>query len=305
MGLPSTIPHLAILDRRLSLFWLSKVSGSEPPKKALTVGKFWFILKEVGHPTFNLPQNIRAFSMMINTDTRLDQVKTHLLGYINQNQLVRGDQLPSESAMAKALGVSRNTLREAYISLENEGIIVRRHGIGTFIAHSPVIKDSLNHFSPFAQIIEAAGYTPHFQTLSMTRVNAPPDVYEVFAVPPSQKLLCIKRIVLADQQPAVYVDDYFSPAVEETNLNWDSFDGNTVQFLASSPNIRLHQIHSRISAAALDSDIAPHLQMTVGEPVLSVRSIIYALDNQPLTYSKLCFNSNIVELDIVRMIRKQ
>jgi GntR family transcriptional regulator len=207
--------------------------------------------------------------------------------------------------MATTLGVSRNTLREAYISLENEGIIVRRHGIGTFIAHSPVIKDSLNNFSTFAQIIEAAGYTPHFKTLSVTRVYAPPDVYEVFAAPPSQKLLCIKRIVLADQQPAVYIDDYFCPIVEEANLNWDEFDGNTVQFLASSPNIRLHQIHSRISAAALAGDIAPHLQMTAGEPVLSVRSTIYAADNQPITYSRICFNSNIVELDIVRIIRTQ
>jgi GntR family transcriptional regulator len=243
--------------------------------------------------------------MMINTGTRLDQVKTYLLGYINQKQLVRGDQLPSESAMAKTLGVSRNTLREAYISLENEGVIIRRHGIGTFIAHSPLIKDSLNYFSPFAQIIEAAGYTPHFQTLSMSHVKAPPDVYEVFVSPSSQKLRRIQRIVLADQRPAIYVDDYFAPAVEEANLNWDSFDGNTVQFLASSPHIRLHQIHSCISAAALDGDIAPHLQMTAGEPVLSVRSTIYAVDNQPLTYSKLCFNSNIVELDIVRMIRTQ
>ena len=207
--------------------------------------------------------------------------------------------------MAKTLGVSRNTLREAYISLENEGVIVRRHGIGTFIAHSPVIKDSLNYFSPFAQLIEVAGYTPRFQTLSMTHVKAPPEVYEAFASLPSQKLRRIQRIVLAEQQPAIYVDDYFSPAVEEANLQWDNFDGNTVQFLASTPHIRLHQIHSRISAAALDGDIAPYLQMTAGEPVLSVRSIIFTVDNQPLTYSKLCFNSNIVEMDIVRMIRTQ
>ena len=72
--------------------------------------------------------------MAISTDTRINQVKTHMLSYITQNELKRNDQLPSEAAIAKQLGVSRNTLREAYISLENEGIIVRRHGIGTFIA---------------------------------------------------------------------------------------------------------------------------------------------------------------------------
>ncbi len=241
--------------------------------------------------------------MTINTSTRLKQVKAHLLGYIHQNHLLRGEQLPSEAAMAKALGVSRNTLREAYISLENDGVIVRRHGIGTFVAHSPVIKDSLNNFSTFAEIIQAAGYTPHFQTLSMTRTIAPPDVHEVFNAPLTQKLFRIKRIVLADTKPAVFVDDYFSPVIERANLNWDNFDGNTVQFLASSFNTPLHQIHSRISAVALNKERAPHLQLAVGTPVISVCSIIYTVDNQAINYSKICFNSNIVELDIVRIIR--
>ncbi len=100
--------------------------------------------------------------MAIITDTRLNQVKAYMLSYITQNNLKRNDQLPSEAAIAKQLGVSRNTLREAYISLENEGVIIRRHGIGTFVANPPLIQDSLNDFSPFAQIIQNVGYTPNF-----------------------------------------------------------------------------------------------------------------------------------------------
>ena len=79
--------------------------------------------------------------MKINFDTRLSQVKSAVLEYISQNGLKRNSQLPSEANIAKTLGVSRNTLREAYISLENEGVIIRRHGIGTFVAHPPIIHD--------------------------------------------------------------------------------------------------------------------------------------------------------------------
>jgi GntR family transcriptional regulator len=147
--------------------------------------------------------------MAINTSTRLHQVKAHLLNYISQNQLKRNDQLPSEAAIAKTLGVSRNTLREAYISLENEGVIVRRHGIGTFVAHPPVIRDSLNEFSPFAQLIQDSGYKPNFQTLSMGFVLASIEVNDALNTLPSTELRCIKRLVLADQQPVIYVEDYF------------------------------------------------------------------------------------------------
>ncbi|MBU0511531.1 MAG: GntR family transcriptional regulator [Chloroflexi bacterium] len=113
---------------------------------------------------------------------------------------------------------------------------------------------------------------------------------------------CIKRIVLADQQPVIYVDDYMAPAVEAAALNWDAFDGNTVQFLAASLDTPLHQIQSCIRAAALSPEISQYLELAAGSPVLSVRSTIYTVDNQPVNYSKICFNSNIVELNIVRTI---
>jgi len=241
--------------------------------------------------------------MVINTSTRLTQVKAYMLHYIIENQLKRNDQLPSEATIAKTLGVSRNTLREAYISLENEGIIVRRHGIGTFVAHSPVIQDSLNDFSPFAQIIQDGGYTPNFQTLSMGYENAPADVYDVFNDPSLEKLRCIKRIVRADQQPVIYVDDYIPAAVDAVVQKWDAFDGNMVRFLADSLDTPLHQIHSRIRAAALSFETSRYLELAEGTPVLSVRSTIFTVDNKPVNFSKVCFNSNIVELNIVRMIR--
>jgi GntR family transcriptional regulator len=241
--------------------------------------------------------------MAIITDTRLNQVKAYMLKYISQNQLKRNDQLPSEAAIAKKLGVSRNTLREAYVSLENEGVILRRHGIGTFVAHIPRIQDSLNEFSPFAQIIQDVGYKPNFQTLSMDIEAASTDVCDVFNIPATEKLRCISRLVLADKQPVIYVDDYIAPAIDSAVQSWDGFDGKLVQLLSDSIETPLHQIQSFIRAAALSARISKYLKLPEGSPVLSVRSTIFTNDNQPVTYSKLYFNSDIIELNIVRMIR--
>ena len=241
--------------------------------------------------------------MTINTSSRIQQSKEYLLYYIAEKQLGRNDQLPSEAAIAKTLGVSRNTLREAYISLESEGVIIRRHGIGTFVANSSVIRDSLNEFLPFAQIIKDGGYAPGFKTLSMAYVNAPSEISDTFATSPIQELRCIKRIVLADQQPVIYIEDYIAPNADASIQNWDTFDGNMVEFLAASLSTPLHQIQSSIRAAALSSDVSQYLELDEGAPILSVRSIIFSADNQPVTYSKICFNSDIVELNIVRMVR--
>lgn len=241
--------------------------------------------------------------MPLNTGTRLQQVKEYLFHYIEQAQFQYNDQLPSESSMAEKLGVSRNTLREAYISLENEGIIVRRHGIGTFVTRSRVIRDSLNEFLPFAQIIQASGYEPGFKTLAMGFEYAQEDVCEALNVSPGTQLRHIKRLVYADQKPVIYVDDFISPIVEEADLNWDAFDGNMIQFLASSIHPSLSSIHSRIRVRALDAEISGHLMLAEGTLILNVRSTIFTMDNLRVAYSDVCFNSDIVELNIVRKIR--
>ncbi|MBN1265636.1 MAG: GntR family transcriptional regulator [Anaerolineales bacterium] len=242
-------------------------------------------------------------SETIHTGTRSQQVKEYVLHYISQNHLKQNDQLPSEAAIAKTLGVSRNTIREAYISLENEGIIVRRHGIGTFVAHSPFIRDSLNEFSPFAQIIHEGGYIPHFETLSMSVELVPNEVSDALHCSPAEKLRRINRLVLADQLPAIYVEDYLALLVEEADLPWGFFKGNMVQFLNASLEPSLHQIRSQIRAAATPPEISAYMKIPEGTPVLSVRSTIYNLDNRPVNYSRIYFNSNIVELSTVRMIR--
>lgn len=242
--------------------------------------------------------------MVINTSSRMNQVKEYLLNYIEQNRLVHQDQLPSETAIAKTLGVSRNTLREAYIQLEKEGVIIRKHGLGTFVAHSPLIHDSLNDFMPFTQMIEEGGFTPKYQTISMGYETAPADVCDVFSSSPAKKVWSIKRVVRADQEPAIYAEDFLTPAINIDGMNWDVLGSNMLQFISTSLNIQLHHLQSYIRAAALSPEISEYLELKSGAPILSVRSIVSKEDDQPIVYSKICFNSNIIELNIVRMIHK-
>jgi len=241
--------------------------------------------------------------MPLNSSTRLQQVKEYLLRYIEQARLQRNDQLPSEASIAKELGVSRNTLREAYVTLENEGVIVRRHGIGTFVAHSHFIHDPLNEFLPFAQIIQNSGYAPGFQTLSMGFEAAPVDVCEILHIPPGSEVRRIKRLVHADQKPVIFVDDFIAPAIESAGPDWQAFDGNMVQFLAASVHPAPHQIQSRIRVAQPVPEVAQYLLLADKTSVLAVWSTIFSVDNQPITFSRVYFNSDIVELNIVRNIR--
>jgi DNA-binding FadR family transcriptional regulator len=60
-------------------------------------------------------------------------VQQSLKQFIADNNLGDGDALPPESGLARALGVSRNSVREAVKALESVGILETRRGIGVFV----------------------------------------------------------------------------------------------------------------------------------------------------------------------------
>jgi len=63
---------------------------------------------------------------------------------IHSGELPAGSQLPSEPELARMLNISRSTLRAALSYLENEGTVIRRRGVGTFVADRLNLSNNLN-----------------------------------------------------------------------------------------------------------------------------------------------------------------
>ena len=55
-------------------------------------------------------------------------------------RLKPGDQLPSVSEVVGSLSVNPNTVVKAFGELEHEGLVIRRQGVGTFVALSPPMR---------------------------------------------------------------------------------------------------------------------------------------------------------------------
>jgi GntR family transcriptional regulator len=52
-------------------------------------------------------------------------------------RMAAGDQLPTLREVVDALAINPNTVVKAYAELEHEGLVVRRQGMGTFVASAP------------------------------------------------------------------------------------------------------------------------------------------------------------------------
>ena len=83
---------------------------------------------------------------------KYERLKSFVLAELNSGRLKPGDTLPSEPKLADSLQVARNTIRQALGELEQEGVIERVKGQGTFVREIPK-QVTLSGFDAFAIIV--------------------------------------------------------------------------------------------------------------------------------------------------------
>src|SRR6267143_313779 len=85
-----------------------------------------------------------------------------------------GEQLPSEPQLATELGISRGTLRESVRMLISNGLLDRRHGVGTFVARVPLpsIDRGIDELFGTTDAIAQMGYAPGVGTCEITLERA-------------------------------------------------------------------------------------------------------------------------------------
>src|SRR5712692_11373357 len=86
-----------------------------------------------------------------------------------------GSQLPTEFDLIDQLGISRTTLREALKRLEEQGLIVRRRGRGTYVRERSIVKDLSLNFG-ISEMITQAGFAPGVRSAVLHREPAPSEV---------------------------------------------------------------------------------------------------------------------------------
>ena len=113
-------------------------------------------------------------------------------------QLTVGEAIPSERQLSADLGVSRLTVRAALDNLVREGLLVRKRGSGTFVSE-PKIAQELTMTS-FTEDMRRRGMVPASRTLDLRTAPAGAWLGRILHVSPSEPVVIIKRLRLADDE---------------------------------------------------------------------------------------------------------
>lgn len=138
--------------------------------------------------------------MSIKSDNRhlYLQVIDHLKQDIADGIYKEKEKLPSEFDLAKQLGVSRATLREALRILEEENVIIRRHGVGTFVNVKPLFTSGIEQLNSVTAMINQAGMTPGTIFLSSSTQDATEEDIRRFSCSIDEEIFVMERVRTAN-----------------------------------------------------------------------------------------------------------
>ncbi|MGH3486651.1 MAG: GntR family transcriptional regulator, partial [Actinopolymorphaceae bacterium] len=149
------------------------------------------------------------------------QVAAGIRDQIRAGMLGPGARLASESALSQQAGVSRMTARQAIALLVADGLVVVRHGVGTFVAEPKLTYDAL-HLLGFSETLAAQGGTTTSDVLEQAVVPASPQVAAALDVEAGSPVVTVMRIRRAQGAPLVLEASYLPEALcrglEHTDL---------------------------------------------------------------------------------------
>jgi len=210
------------------------------------------------------------------------QAEALLRKLIKESEFMNGGFLPNEVDLAKKLGISRNTIRQALNKLVFEGLLVRKKGVGTTVADRSVSSKVSNWLS-FTQEMEAKGLVPETFEVTTSWVRPIPDVMRVFGISAEKEVLKLVRLRGLKDNPFVYFVSYFHPRVGLSGE--EDFSRPLYDILEQDYSTIAKLSREEIRACAADDKIAQHLNIPVGFPVLVRKRVVFDPGDRPIEYN--------------------
>jgi GntR family transcriptional regulator len=216
-----------------------------------------------------------------------------------------GGRLPSEPTLAKQLGVSRATLREAMRTFETQGLIRRRQGSGTYVSHpSGVIDSGLEVLESIETMADRTSLEVKMGELKVERRSAREDEVKGLGLTVNHEVITLSRVILAEERPVAYLIDTLPSDILTTEELEESFTGSVLDLLLKRGSPALHYSRSEINAVTAPSDIARMMNIQRGDVLLRFNAQLYSAEGRVVDYSFSYFLPGYFRFHVVRRLSK-
>ncbi len=196
-----------------------------------------------------------------------------------------GERLPSEPKLAKQMGVSRATLREAMRAFETQGLIRRRQGAGTFVVgQAPVLESGLEVLESIQTMAKRMGLSVTVKNLKVETVPANEKQAQKLGVPLETPLTRVSRVIWTSERAAAYLVDILPDKFLSKDEFPNNFKGSVLDFMLERGDL-LTIAKIGVNASSAKTAVARALEIQRGDVLLRLSSRIYLASDKVVDYS--------------------
>lgn len=226
------------------------------------------------------------------------QIEQWLVGEIAAGDLATGDRLPGERELAKALRVSRMTLRQALDGLARRGVLVRTPGRagGAFVAE-PKIDCDLTGLAGFTEQMRRAHRTAGAKVIAARTVAADEDVAAGLEVARGAEVHEVVRVRSADTT-ALAVERSWFPADQVPDLLDRPLTGSLYELLAAGFGLGPHTAVEYLEPVTAGAEDARLLGVASGAALMQVQRVARTIAGVPVEFARDRYRADRVRLMI-------
>ncbi|MBI5034253.1 MAG: GntR family transcriptional regulator [Chloroflexi bacterium] len=233
------------------------------------------------------------------------QVVQEILTGIEAGTLARDHgMLPSEAELSQRFEVSRATIRDALSQLEHRGVVLRRHGVGTFVAPAlPRLDAGLEELESLETLARRIGLETKMTDLQIEERCATAAESQALQVAPDSLILAVSRVIIADKRPVAYLIDIVpTSTLQQKDLD-RSFRGSVLDLFIRRHDLHLSHSRTDISIELAEAAIARKLKIKRNDPLHKLQAQLFTRDGQVIDYSQSFFVPGYFHFHVIRQIR--
>jgi len=205
---------------------------------------------------------------------------------IESGMLESGHALPSERDLADELAVSRVTVRKAIAGLVEDGMLVQRHGAGTYVAER--IVKSFSKLTGFTDDLRARGLKPRVEFLERSIGTVSPEEALALSLSPGARVVRLRRLRFAADKPLALENTVVPQAILKDPKSVKLSLYEVLERMGCRPTRALQ----RLRAVALDADQARLLALPTGSPALSIERRAFLEDGRAVEFTQSLYRGD-------------
>ncbi len=191
-------------------------------------------------------------------------------------ELDPGSYLPSEPKLAKQLGVSRATLREAMRVFEGRGLIIRRQGVGTLVTAPPqIIESGIETLESVESQAKRVGLQVKMADLNIDRRPPTAQEKQCFRLIDGAVVVEVARVIATVERPVAYLIDVLPEGLFPTNNEDENFRGSVLDLMIQRKHPSISHAQTEVTAVSAPPNVAQQLQIQRGDVLLCLEGWLY------------------------------